>query len=77
MVDALVEKLVYAPDRASLVTAARALDRVLLHGDYLIPHWYIANHRVAYYDRFGIPDRLPLYYGAESWIMSTWWRLPE
>jgi microcin C transport system substrate-binding protein len=76
VVDALIEELVYSPDRERLVTAARALDRVLLHGEYVVPNWYIATHRVAYWDRFGHPQTLPLYYDAESWVLQTWWRDP-
>ena len=76
VVDALIEKIIFAPDRRRLVTAARALDRVLLHGEYLVPNWYIGTHRVAYWDRFGFPEVLPLYYGANSWMLRTWWRRP-
>ncbi len=74
VVDALLEKLIYAPDRRRLVTAARALDRVLLHGEYLVPNWFIATHRVAYWDTFGIPATRPLYYNADSWMIRSWWR---
>jgi microcin C transport system substrate-binding protein len=77
VVDALVEKLVYAPDRKGLVTAAHALDRVLLYGEYVVPNWYIATHRVAYWDKFGHPKTLPLYYDAESWVLQAWWHAPE
>jgi microcin C transport system substrate-binding protein len=73
VVDALVEKVIYAQDRQRLVTAVRALDRVLLHGDYLVPNWYIATHRIAYWDRFGFPVKPPLYYNADSWMRMTWW----
>lgn len=74
VVDALIEKVVYAPDRKRLVTAVRALDRVLLHGEYLVPNWYIATHRVAYWDRFGMPETLPLYYAADTWALRAWWK---
>lgn len=74
VVDALVEKIIYAPDRAALITAARAIDRVLLYGEYLVPNWYIATHRVAYWDKFGRPQTTPLYYEAENWMLQTWWR---
>ena len=74
VVDALIGKIIYAPDRAALVTAAHALDRVLLHGEYVVPNWYIDRHRVAYWDRFGFPDTLPLYYNATPWVLATWWR---
>ncbi len=74
VVDALVDKLVYAPDRAALVSAARALDRVLLNGEYVVPNWFIATHRVAYWDKFDHPETLPLYYDAEGWVLQSWWR---
>ncbi len=74
VVDALVEKVVYAEDRDALVTAVHALDRVLLHGEYLVPHWFIGSHRVAYWSgRFGQPETLPLYYDATNWVLATWW----
>jgi len=76
-VDALVDAVIYAEDRQALVIAARALDRVLLHGDYLVPHWYIGSHRIAYWDRFGMPETLPLYYNAESWMLTSWWKEKE
>jgi len=73
VVDAMVEKVIYAPNRKALVTAAHALDRVLLWGEYLIPNWYIGTHRVAYWDQFGRPTKLPLYYSPEPWMLETWW----
>ncbi len=72
-VDALVGALVAANTRKELVAAARALDRVLLHQTIIVPHWYSTTHRVAYYDRFGIPAKAPLYYQAEPYVISTWW----
>jgi microcin C transport system substrate-binding protein len=73
VVDAMVEKVIYAPDRASLVTAVHALDRVLLQEEYMVPNWYIASHRVAYWDRFSQPETLPLYYNPITWAIGTWW----
>lgn len=72
-VDALVEEVIHAGSREQLITAARALDRVLLHGQYMVPNWYIDVHRIAYRDIFGMPDTLPLYYEAEEWMLETWW----
>jgi len=76
VVDALIQKVIYAPDRKRLITASRALDRVLLHDEYVVPNWFIATHRIAYWDRFGIPARAPLYYAAESWMLRSWWKKP-
>ena len=74
VVDALIDKVIYAKDRVALVTAVHALDRVLLNGDYLVPQWYIASHRIAYWDRFGFPQTLPLYYNVSTWMLATWWK---
>lgn len=73
VVDALVDKVIYAKDRAHLVTAVHALDRVLLWGEYVVPNWYIATHRIAYWNRFGMPKTLPLYYQPTAWMLATWW----
>ncbi len=76
VVDALVEKVISAKDRHELVIAVHALDRVLLHGDYVVPNWYINKHRVAYWDKFGFPKQLPLYYTPETWVTEAWWKKP-
>ncbi len=73
VVDKLIDRIVFAKNRKQLIVAARALDRVMLHEDYLIPNWYIAVHRIAYWDKFAYPKKLPLYYSADSWVLSTWW----
>jgi microcin C transport system substrate-binding protein len=72
-VDKMIEHVIYAHDREQLVTAVHALDRVLWSGVYMVPNWYIDTHRVAYWDRFGYPDTLPLYYAPEEWMLKTWW----
>lgn len=76
-VDAILSKLVHAQTRAQLVDAARALDRVLMHGYYVVPQWYSATHRIAYKRELRYPATLPLYYSANDWIVSTWWLAPS
>ncbi|MGD8582207.1 MAG: ABC transporter substrate-binding protein, partial [Gammaproteobacteria bacterium] len=73
VVDALIERIINAEDREQLVVAAHALDRVLLHGEYLVPNWYIDAHRIAYRDKFNMPQTLPLYFEPVSWLLKTWW----
>ena len=75
-VDALLSDIVGAQTKTALVDASRALDRVLMHGYYVVPHWYSATHRIAYKRELRYPARLPLYYSAEDWILSTWWFAP-
>ncbi|MDY7579623.1 extracellular solute-binding protein [Herbaspirillum sp. RTI4] len=74
-VDLLVKAIVAADSRRELAAAARALDRVLLHKYLVVPHWYSASHRVAYRNRFGMPAKLPLYYQADAYVLSTWWEV--
>jgi len=71
-VDSLVEKIIYAESRNELTAAARALDRVLWYGYYLVPNWHMDGHRIAYYNKFKLPDNLPTYYDYLSFVM-TWW----
>ena len=68
VVDALVETLIAAAGRDSLIAAARALDRVLLWGHYVVPHWHIRYFRVAYWNKFARPAITPKYsLGFDSW----------
>jgi microcin C transport system substrate-binding protein len=75
-VDALVEELIFAPDREALVTATQALDRVLLWNFYTIPAWTSTVRRYAYWDRFGRPD-VNVEFGPTSTYLSgiaeLWW----
>ncbi len=73
-VDKLVTALVRAQSRAELVAASRALDRVLLHKHIVVPHWYSAMHRVAWRNRFGMPQVMPKYYQADPYVISSWWQ---
>ncbi|MDI3326059.1 extracellular solute-binding protein [Pontibacterium granulatum] len=68
-VDYLVEQLIQAPDREQLVLRTRALDRVLQWNHYVIPQFHINKYRVAYWDKFGMPDKRPRY----SLGFDTWW----
>lgn len=73
-VDALLDQVLSAKTRPQLITAVRALDRVLRHGHYSVPHWYGGVHRVAWRNgRFELPAVIPRYYQPESWASSTWW----
>ncbi len=69
-VDALVDMIIAAKTRADLTTACKALDRVIRAGRYWVPQWYLASHRIAYWDAFARPERQPRYYRG---IPDTWW----
>ncbi len=68
-VDQLVEAVVAARTREALVTATRALDRVLLWNHYVIPQWHIRSHRIAYWNRFDRPKIAP----RQELGFMTWW----
>ena len=70
VVDALVDKIVFAKDRAELVAATKALDRTLLWGFYLIPNWHNPAEWIAHWDRFGRPEKLP---SQTSGFPTIWW----
>jgi len=70
VIDVLIERVVAANDRPSLVVACKALDRVIRTGRYWVPHWYKASHWLAYWDMFGRPAAKPRYARG---IPETWW----
>ena len=70
VIDALIERIIAAKDRPSLVNACKALDRVIRAGRYWIPHWYKPSHWVAYWDTFGRPPAKPQFARG---IPETWW----
>ena len=53
-----------------VVAATRALDRVLLGNYSVVPQWYAPSLRVAYWDKFGIPEKHPSYVGPD---IDSWW----
>lgn len=72
-VEQLLKRFEHFADRRELVTAARALDRVLRHQHIVVPNWYSDRYRIIYRRTLGIPARPPKYYQAASWALQTWW----
>jgi microcin C transport system substrate-binding protein len=70
-IDKLIDRVIFAKDRAELVAATKALDRVLLWNHYVVPQWNYPKMRTARWDRFGRPTELPKY-GA-SGFPAVWW----
>jgi microcin C transport system substrate-binding protein len=71
-VDALVEKVIFAKDRSTLVAATRALDRVLLAHHFIVPQWRSSVTRAAYWNRFSHPRTLP-HYNTPAFPTIWWW----
>jgi microcin C transport system substrate-binding protein len=70
VIDELIERIIAADTRSGLVTACKALDRVIRSGRYWIPHWYKPSHWVAFWNVFGRPARKPRFGRG---IPETWW----
>jgi microcin C transport system substrate-binding protein len=71
VVDELIEEILIAKDKETLIATTKALDRVLTHGNYVIPHWNITKFRVVHWNKFGKPKNSPKY----SLGVGTWWSL--
>ena len=72
-IDELIEALIASPDREILVYRTRALDRVLQWNHLMIPMFHGKNDRLAYWNRFGRPAKIPKY-GVTT---SVWWIDPK
>ena len=72
-IDSLIEQIINTPDRDQLVFRTRALDRVLLWNYFVIPQFHLSAARVAYWNRFGMPAKPPLY----SPGLDAWWIDPD
>ena len=72
VVDELVDLVIQAPDREALIHRVRALDRVLLHGHYVVPHWHLTKDRVAYWNKLQRPEVTP----KNGIDIDNWWITP-
>ena len=69
-IDKLIDAIIFAKDRADLVAATRALDRVLLWSHFVVPQWHLPAQRIAWWDHLGFPDNLPKLTPAP---VQVWW----
>lgn len=68
-VDAMIEALLSARKREDFVSAVRALDRVLLSGDYVIPLFHAEKQWIARWKKLARPEKTSLY----GYRTDTWW----
>ena len=71
-VDKLIDEIIYSKKRDDLIIASHLLDRILWNDFYMLPNWYISEHRIAYFDKFNYPEKLPKYFQATNYILKTW-----
>jgi microcin C transport system substrate-binding protein len=70
-IDKLIDKIILSRDREDLVAATRALDRVLLWNYYVVPQHYFPFERLAIWDMYRRPTKLPSRRGGS--FMQVWW----
>ena len=68
-VDSMIKALLEAKDSESFVAAVRALDRLLLSGDYVVPLFHLPTQWLAYWNRLKRPAGTPIY----GYQLDTWW----
>lgn len=73
VIDEIIELVIQAPDRESLVNRTRVLDRVLLAGRYVVPNWHLTGDRILYWDKFSKPDTLT----RSGVSFGRWWYDPK
>ncbi|MFK7856113.1 MAG: extracellular solute-binding protein, partial [Granulosicoccus sp.] len=77
VVDALIEQIITAESLDKLQIITRSLDRVLLWNNYVIPQFYNSAHRIAHWNRFGKPEKLPKYVSFRATGFPTGWWLDD
>ena len=75
-VDAAIAALTVSETRDDLAAAARALDRVLAAGRYVIPFWHAPTSRIAHSARLRYPEPTPLYGDWLGFLPDVWWEAP-
>jgi microcin C transport system substrate-binding protein len=70
VLDKLIDKIIFAADRETLVAATKALDRVLLWHYYVVPQFTYGFSRYARWDRF---SHAPLPKYGRSGLPALWW----
>lgn len=73
-IDALIEKIIFSEGREALVAATRALDRVLLANHFVVPTYAPVDARIAHWDRFSHPEKLPEF---AIGFPAIWWDNPD
>ncbi len=69
-IDKIVDHVILAKDHADLVSATKALDRVLLWNHFVVPNWHLAAARIAYWDKFRRPEHPPT---RDPGFLNVWW----
>ena len=73
-VDAIIAQMAAAKSEQQMLPACHALERIIVHGHYLIPQYYSGTHRMVYDAwRLALPGQIPAYSPGELWAVYAWW----
>ena len=72
-IDYLIDIIIKANKRLELINALQAMDRILTHQFYVVPHWYISYDRVVYWNKFSGPKINPSQTMILNNIIEWWW----
>ncbi len=72
-IDELIDLIVKAKTRKELVNFIQAMDRILTHQFYVVPHWYISYDRLVYWNKFSRPPINPSQAPILANIIEWWW----
>jgi peptide/nickel transport system substrate-binding protein len=72
-IDAMIAAIIAVRTREELVAAARALDRLLMSGIYVVPLFHLPEIWIARWPWIGRPEKAPL----TGPLIESWWRVPE
>ena len=73
-IDELLENIIQARTRKNLVTNIQAMDRILTHQFYMVPHWYISYDRAVFWNKFDHPKINPSQNSIANNIVEWWWQ---
>lgn len=71
--EAMIDKLLNSASQDDFRAAAKALDRVLTSGRYVIPIWHSSISRLAHKSELNFPERLPMYGDWIGFLPDVWW----
>ena len=71
--EAMIDAMLTAQDRTDFIAAARALDRILTAGRYVIPIWSFGPDRIAHSKALHYPKTIPIYGARTGWVPDAWW----
>ena len=71
--DAAIDAMLVSETREDFISAARALDRILTSGRYVIPLWQYDVDRIAHAKELKFPDYTPVYGDRPGFLPEVWW----